>query len=725
MTLIETNREPYVGPRPFEESDRAKFFGRTQETNELVSLITAHQVVLLYAQSGAGKTSLVRAGLIPKLIDEEQFDVLPPMRVREQTAVEAESGEINNVFMFNCLMAATHPGTDQPLDEDEWKKLTRVDLRGFLQERKQNAGQTDQFRPTVLVFDQFEELFTLYPERWEDRSEFFEQVQAALAADPLLRVLFCMREDFIAEVDPYAFCLPEKLRTRFRIERLNEQTGLLAVTEPLRPEEEGQAQRVKFADGIAKELVDNLLRVQVKTGKGVQCIKGKFIEPLQLQVVCQTLWNNLGAHDNLITREHLEAFGDVDKALSAFYENAVKKTSKESKVKTGVVRRWCEQMLITASGTRATVFRGPDKTAGLANNAVDELERQSLIRMELRGAAQWYELTHDRFVEVIQQSNQQWMLDRPAAEQGLLRLEGRAETWNHNEQRDSDLLNELEFREAQNWLQITEASEIEPSKELLVFIRESEKAIEAQRQEEAEKRRRIEDRARAATRLRWLAYLLAGVSLLAMIALGYASYKAKESNRLRHEADQRTREIEESKKTLQVAYDKLEAETKRANLSELANSARNNLNANKLTEAEADYSSLLKTSQERNDKKGTADALVGLANVYFKTPNYLKAKSYYEQAVKELGTDPKFREDAGFILCETGHLYFVWGDALNDQQRENDALRYYQKAITTYRDAMRKFDRNTGGWRSAKAGFDESSKRSNSILSNPFRSDPK
>jgi len=44
--------EPYIGPRPFEQSDRDVFFGRNQEANELVSLITAHAVVLLYASQG-------------------------------------------------------------------------------------------------------------------------------------------------------------------------------------------------------------------------------------------------------------------------------------------------------------------------------------------------------------------------------------------------------------------------------------------------------------------------------------------------------------------------------------------------------------------------------------------------------------------------------------------------------------------------------------------------
>jgi conflict system STAND superfamily ATPase len=72
---------PYVGPRPFEREHAALFFGREREANELVSLIISHTEVLFYAQSGAGKSSLVNARMIP-LLEAEGFDVLPPARVQ-------------------------------------------------------------------------------------------------------------------------------------------------------------------------------------------------------------------------------------------------------------------------------------------------------------------------------------------------------------------------------------------------------------------------------------------------------------------------------------------------------------------------------------------------------------------------------------------------------------------------------------------------------------------
>ncbi len=97
--------EPYVGPRSFRKEQRAFFFGRDEESDELVSIITAHSAVLLYSQSGAGKTSLLNAKLIPKLEEEETFHVLPPMRVQGQLPASLKIGRNTNIFVLNALMS--------------------------------------------------------------------------------------------------------------------------------------------------------------------------------------------------------------------------------------------------------------------------------------------------------------------------------------------------------------------------------------------------------------------------------------------------------------------------------------------------------------------------------------------------------------------------------------------------------------------------------------------
>jgi len=75
--MPDPNQNPYVGPRSFEEEDRPNFFGRDEEGRQLASLVVSHRVVLLYAPSGAGKTSLLKAGVIPNLKEGRSWRFCP------------------------------------------------------------------------------------------------------------------------------------------------------------------------------------------------------------------------------------------------------------------------------------------------------------------------------------------------------------------------------------------------------------------------------------------------------------------------------------------------------------------------------------------------------------------------------------------------------------------------------------------------------------------------
>src|SRR6185436_1390972 len=111
---IETTvAHPYVGPRSFEKDQRAFFFGRDEEAEELVALITAHPVVLLYSQSGAGKTSLLNANLIPRLGELEHFNVLPSMRVQGQIPAAVKIPKKTNIFVLNALTSCSKSDLNQ------------------------------------------------------------------------------------------------------------------------------------------------------------------------------------------------------------------------------------------------------------------------------------------------------------------------------------------------------------------------------------------------------------------------------------------------------------------------------------------------------------------------------------------------------------------------------------------------------------------------------------
>ncbi len=101
---------------------------------------------------------------------------------------------------------------------------------------------------------------------------FPDEIAPCADGDPLLRVLFAMREDYIAEIDPYVAVLPEQLQIRYRLERLRERAAHRAITGPVAALKD-RGLDARFDTGAAEALVENLMGGE------------EFVEPVQLQVV--------------------------------------------------------------------------------------------------------------------------------------------------------------------------------------------------------------------------------------------------------------------------------------------------------------------------------------------------------------------------------------------------------------------------------------------------------
>src|SRR5262245_20791263 len=197
---------PYVGPRPFNEDET--LYGRAQDTEALVDLLTAERIVLLYSPSGAGKTSLIQASLIPEL-RKRQFHVLPSIVLKagahspngppaspQEVAVGAPAGRIANRYVDTVLLSLPDRYRQPPSDRvhgytgdpaREWE------LKDWLDP---GADSSADRRAEVLIFDQFEEILTDPLVDEATRRDFFRQVGVALR-DPWRWALFAMREDYL------------------------------------------------------------------------------------------------------------------------------------------------------------------------------------------------------------------------------------------------------------------------------------------------------------------------------------------------------------------------------------------------------------------------------------------------------------------------------------------------------------------------------------------------
>ena len=261
---------PFVGPRPFETEDRDRFFGRTRELEELLSLIIAHRAVLVYAQSGAGKTSLLKAGVIPRL-EQHGHKILPPARVQGLLPANLPAEKVANIFAFHTLL---YWATDLR-DGADAEKYAQTTLAEFLQALVPVCRPDEECAPPlIIVFDQFEEFFTANAAHWQERAPFFKQLAQALETIPTLKVVFVMREEYIAQLDPFAELLPEKLRTRMHLERLRGNSALNAVVKPF------QSRGLSFDAGAAEKLMAELSEIRVSEGDKFRETRGEFVEPV-------------------------------------------------------------------------------------------------------------------------------------------------------------------------------------------------------------------------------------------------------------------------------------------------------------------------------------------------------------------------------------------------------------------------------------------------------------
>ncbi len=551
-----TITNPYVGPRTFTQKESNRYFGRERDARDLLSLVISQRLTLFYAQSGAGKSSLINTRLIAQLT-AAGFTVLPVGRVGGELPTGVSN--VANVFLFNLMLSlAQRAGNND--------RLAQVSLTDYLDRLTSDDGITWYYdatleavspaaaldttpvdpalasqsqpakTPYVLIIDQFEEILTTHPGHWQERELFFRQLNEAMLKDPNLWVVLTLREDYVPALEPYAPCMADKLRARYYMKRMEAPSALEAIEKP------AALGRRPFAPGVAQSLVDNLRRIKVLGQEGEQL--GQYIEPVQLQVVCYQLWENLKARPpGLITQNDLQEAGDIDNTLSAFYEDAIATVLRQSDLKIAerALRNWFSSKLITEASTRGTVYQGLTETAGMPNPIIRLLTNQFLLRTELRAGGAWVELVHDRFVEPILRANRAW-LQRQAP---LVRA---AQAWNDAGRNPTQLYlppqladihqtmtNELSDPLVAEFLAASEtAAHAQADQDLArqrevelqqaqALARESEarSQAEAERAAEADARRR--EQTQAASRLRRLVVSLA---LLGVVALGLAGLAA-------------------------------------------------------------------------------------------------------------------------------------------------------------------------------------------------------
>jgi len=418
----------YPGLSSFTTAQKDIFFGRKQETRDLTNLLSVERTVVLFSKSGYGKTSLLQAGVMPLLYSRQivpvpiRFgtDVLSP---EQHFSIQFDTSRLN--FLGKTEQEAQKQAQDTSTKETFWEQIRRSPF---------GEGQ-QQFTP-LLIFDQFEELFTLYPDK-EKRARFvaelanlvqerlpenlgqhlYERLErgemtasevAAWETLPLMKFIFSIRSDMLHFMDELSEPMPYILRSRYQLFGLGEEQAREAIVAPAALGSVGMTsshpdtKQGAFASplfGYTPEALAEILAV---------LSKNKEVESFQLQAVCQAIEEKIMAQPvPFVSSDFYGGVIGIGIILEESYRRRLDNLIGINTAWPMAARRLLENVLVNKNERRKSVdleelLDIPEVSVAL----LDELERIRLVRKEPRLDSYYYEISHDTWLRPILNSKQ-------------------------------------------------------------------------------------------------------------------------------------------------------------------------------------------------------------------------------------------------------------------------------------------------------------------------------
>ena len=396
--------EPFPGIEPYSYSDRCVFFGREIDARNLVRLVVMYRGVLLYSESGSGKTSLINAGLIPLALAEGY----QPEKIRVQPIIGQE-------IVVERLTETTKDGLQVlnsmfPFNENSHHAILSV--QRFQEVLGQNASKV---RP-LLIFDQFEEWITLFEEKAGSVHAAHEAIRDAIvavlrASNLPVKIMISLREDYLAKLTPIFEAYPSLPDQYLRLTALQGNQIREMIRGPF------ETYPAKYSREISALLAEEIQRQFTARSDS------RSIRASEVQIVCRSLFEN--SVDSQDLEKVFAQTGGVQKILERYLEDvlgSLKEDLREPAV--CLLRR-----MVTAAGTR-NVIQEEDLLSRVQNEdeiprdklqrALRNLESDSkLIRREPRRDVYYFEITSEFLVAWIREKSVEH--DR-RAEQNKLRL---------------------------------------------------------------------------------------------------------------------------------------------------------------------------------------------------------------------------------------------------------------------------------------------------------------
>ncbi|HWG53760.1 MAG TPA: hypothetical protein VN677_10740 [Gemmatimonadaceae bacterium] len=401
---------PWPGLLAFREANRRFFFGRGLELDDLFRRVRRETLTVLYAQSGLGKTSLLQAGLFPRLREEGFLPV--PIRLDygdDEPRLRADAdppGRQIAQAIAAAIQAQQLTGASDPLAaRGPWEYLHDVEF--------DLPDETGSLLVPVLVFDQLEELFTLASSR-RDNGRFAARtvellgdlienrppraLDRAMREDPSLvdrfafahpgyRVLLSLREDYLPHLHALRGDIPSIVLNNVRLTRFDHRQALDVVERP------GAARHL-----VTTEVAQAIVRTVAGQDAQSEEIGGARaeVDPSLLSLFCRQL-NELRLRRDEVAISLELVMSSQESVLHDFYVDSFRDLAAP---KEGGAKAFVEDFLLTQKGyrDRLSVERANEILVDRYHGTPDELNAlvdRRLLHVEERGKTPQIELTHD------------------------------------------------------------------------------------------------------------------------------------------------------------------------------------------------------------------------------------------------------------------------------------------------------------------------------------------
>ena len=391
---------PWIGLKAFTPETRSLFFGRKREIDELCERVRRNPLTILFGSSGHGKSSLLGAGLLPSLDGEGFFPI--PIKLQFLTSESNRKmrslvdqvklqigGALENVGRVDLAESARESGGFWEMFNDE--------RRGFLE---------DKAPKIVLIFDQFEDLFTLGERSTDERdrllhelSDIIENRPSSVLArriendqelaerfDPFARpvkVVMALREDYLSKLDRWRPVMPSIMSNRMELRPLSGPQALLAVYEP------GRLGGMEIVSKhVAEKIVRSVAGVDEMTDlsdiEAVPPLLSLYSQRLNKRRLDREKSNEASHNKERTTIRAIDIEGKLDEILDEFFEECFEGLPKG-------VRTFVEQKMVSPG--LPSVREAPSIETVLADlstfldpsaaeQAIEKLRQRRLITQE-------------------------------------------------------------------------------------------------------------------------------------------------------------------------------------------------------------------------------------------------------------------------------------------------------------------------------------------------------